>query len=83
MAFLRLSGKIEAQVRSSRGAIRYTLRTDLPHKRFWTISVWNSEGEMELFSRSEPHRTAIKNFLSWGTDSAAIAEWESSEVKID
>jgi len=45
ISFLRLSGKVEAQLRASKGAIRHALRTDIPHKRFWTVSVWsNDEG---------------------------------------
>jgi hypothetical protein len=38
---------------------------------------------MALFSRSEPHRTAMKNFSDWGTEEAAIAEWTNTEGNID
>ncbi len=83
ISFIRLSGKIEAQLRTSKGAIRYALRTDIPHKRFWTISVWSSDEAMSLFSRSEPHRTAMKKFYEWGTEGAGIAEWSSDGGTID
>jgi hypothetical protein len=81
--FLRLSFKIEAQLRSSRGAIRYALKTDIPRKRFWTLSVWSNRSDMTLFSRSGPHRTAMMKFFEWGTDKACIAEWSSRSAKID
>jgi hypothetical protein len=81
--FIRLSGKVEKQLRSSRGSIRYALKTDIPHKKFWTLSVWENEEDMALFSRSEPHRTAMKKFYYWGTDKAAIAQWAGTISKID
>lgn len=81
--FIRLSLKIEAQLRSSRGFVRYALRTDIPHKRFWTLLVWTSGDDLALFSRSEPHRTAMKKFYSWGTDQAGIAEWAKTDGTVD
>jgi hypothetical protein len=64
--FFRLSNKVEAQLRASRGIVRYSLRTNIPRKRFWTLSVWTNREDMALFSRSEPHRTAMKKFYEWG-----------------
>jgi hypothetical protein len=81
--FVRLSGKVEAQILASPGAIRYSLRTDIPRKRFWTLSVWGKKEDMALFSRSEPHRTAMKLFSDWGTETAAIAEWTGTDGRID
>jgi hypothetical protein len=81
--FIRLSGEVEAQVLASRGAIRYSVKTDIPRKRFWTLSVWEKREDMALFSRSEPHRTAMKHFYEWGTEAAAIAEWTNADGKID
>jgi quinol monooxygenase YgiN len=83
ISFVRLSGRVEAQLRASRGAIRYALKTDIPRKRFWTLSVWSSDESMSSFSRSEPHRTAMKKFYDWGTEKAAIVEWTSNDGKID
>ena len=81
--FFRLSNRVDAQLRASRGVVRYALRTDIRRKRFWTLSVWTNSDDMALFSRSEPHRTAMKKFYEWGTDEAGIAEWTSTEGKID
>jgi hypothetical protein len=80
---MRLLGKIEAQLRASQGAIRYALRTDIPRKRFWTISLWSSDEGTSLFSRSEPHRTAMKKSYDWGKEEAGIAEWSSDGGTID
>jgi quinol monooxygenase YgiN len=81
--FLRLSNKVEGQLRASRGIVRYALRTNIPQKRFWTISVWTNRDDMALFSRSEPHRTAMKKFQNWGTEEAGIAEWTWTDGSID
>ena len=81
--FLRLSMKITKQLRNSQGIVRFVLRTNLPRKTFWTISVWTQRESMASFSRSEPHRTAVQRFFTWGTDKAAIAEWSSSKMEID
>lgn len=83
LAFLRLSAKVEKQLRVSRGLVRYALRTDMPRKRFWTLSVWTSGEDMATFSRSEPHLTAMKKFYEWGTDRAAIAEWTTDVSALD
>jgi hypothetical protein len=82
-SFIRLSGRIEAQLRASKGAVRYSLKTDIPGKRFWTVSVWTGWDEMALFSRSEPHRSAMAKFFGWGTADACIAQWESEDGKVD
>jgi quinol monooxygenase YgiN len=82
-SFIRLSNKVEVQLRNSRGVIRYALKTDIPRKRFWTVSIWSNREDMANFSRSEPHRTAMKKFFVWGTDKAAIAEWTDSKSTID
>jgi hypothetical protein len=81
--FIRLSSKIEAQLRESNGIVRYALKTDMPRRRFWTLSAWTNREDMTQFSRSEPHRTAMKKFFEWGTDDARIAEWISPDEKID
>jgi hypothetical protein len=40
--FLRLSSKVERQLHESEGAVRYGVRTNIPRKHFWTLSVWTS-----------------------------------------
>ena len=44
--FLRLSSKIEQQLRQGEGSVRYGVRTDIPRKRFWTLSVWTDREAM-------------------------------------
>ena len=65
--FLRMSGRIEKQVKKNSGVVRYGVRTDFTKKRFWTYSVWKSSEEMRHFVPLEPHGTAIKKFVKWET----------------
>jgi len=81
--FLRLSGQVVRQLRGIEGVVRYGLRTDLPHKRFWTYSVWKDPQAIRLFVAEEPHATAIKRFAQWAGAGAAFVEWKDMEGRVD
>ncbi|MGH9401764.1 MAG: hypothetical protein ACRD2P_06625 [Terriglobia bacterium] len=76
--FLWLSFRIETHLKQSPGLVRYGLKTDIPRKHFWTLSMWNDRMDVEGFVASEPHRTAVKHFEKWAGPGAAFVEWESS-----
>src|SRR5579875_2031177 len=89
--FLRLTAGIEKQLKGTRGVVRYGLKADILHKRFWTISVWWDKESMREFVTDEPHLTAIRNFESWAGDGAAFVEyasrtgvinWSEAELKL-
>jgi quinol monooxygenase YgiN len=81
--FLRLSSSIERQLHESEGSVRYAVRTDIPRKHFWTLSVWTSREAMRAFVGKEPHLTAIRKFGSWAGEGAAFAEYSSKTGAID
>jgi hypothetical protein len=81
--FLRLSSKVEKQLHESDGAVRYAVRTDIPRKHFWTLSVWVSREAMRGFVREEPHLTAIRKFGAWAGEGAAFVEYSSTTGRID
>jgi len=81
--FLRLSGKVEQQLRRTDGLVRYGLRTDMPHSRFWTYSVWKNRQAIKPFVAEEPHAASVKKFAKWAGEGAAFVEWKSTEGKID
>jgi hypothetical protein len=74
--FLRMSLRVEGQMKRSPGIIRYSLRTNLLKKHFWTLSVWTDRISMEEFVSGEPHATAVKHFERWAGGGAAFAEWK-------
>src|SRR2546422_1433605 len=62
--FLRMSSRISGQLKKS-DVVRFGVKTDLLHKRFWTISVWSDRVAMRRFVAAEPHATAVKKFAEW------------------
>lgn len=77
--FIRLSMKIESQIKQTPGLVRYGLKTNLPRKHFWTLSVWNDRMAVRDFVEAEPHQTAVRLFEQWAGPGAAFVEWESSQ----
>jgi hypothetical protein len=75
----RLSTAVEKQIRTSEGAVAYSLAVDLLKRRFWTCSVWTGEAAIAAFVRSEPHATAIARYEEWAAEGAAFVEWKSVE----
>jgi hypothetical protein len=80
--FLRMSSRISGQLAKS-DVVRFGVKTDLLHKRFWTISVWSDRVAMRKFVGAEPHATAVKKFADWAGQGAAFAEWNSEGGSID
>ncbi len=81
--FLQMSSRIQEQLGRSEGVVRYGVRTDIPRKRFWTLSVWTDEKLMRTFVKAEPHLAAIKKFESWAGEGASFVEYTSTTGEID
>jgi Domain of unknown function (DUF3291) len=80
--FLRMSSKVTGQLMKS-DVIRFGLKTDLLHKRFWTLSVWADRESMRRFVAAEPHATAARKFAKWAGQGAAFAEWKNNDGSIN
>ena len=83
LPFMRLSGRVERQVKRSPGGLAYGLKTNLPKKRFWTVSVWADRAALQSFVRAEPHAQAIKQFPRWAAEGAAYIEWTAADGCVD
>lgn len=81
--FFQMSAKVQKQLEQSKGLVRYGVKTDLPHKRFWTFSVWRDRDSMEKFVRIHPHADAISKFPTWAGDGAAFVEWKTVSGTVD
>ncbi len=81
--FFRMTGKVQKQLEQSKGLVRYGLKTDLAHKRFWTFSVWRDRDAMESFVRMHPHTDAISKFPAWAAEGAAFVEWNAANGLVD
>lgn len=80
VAFLRMSSQVEQQLLRTTGLVRYGVRADFFHKRFWTLSVWTDSESVKAFVRTEPHRTAVASFAAWAGEGAAFVQWSSGDA---
>jgi len=44
--------------------VRYSLTTDLPHRRFFTMSAWTDEASLHRFTGTEPHRSVVRRLVN-------------------
>ncbi|MCI0440064.1 MAG: DUF3291 domain-containing protein [Chloroflexi bacterium] len=79
--FMRMSGRVEKQLKQSTGAISYGMAADLFGKRFYTLTVWQDRRAMGEFVRAEPHAEAIRRFEEWAGEGASFAEWQTSDPR--
>ena len=59
-AFFRLILAVQRQLAGTAGLVGYTLRARLFSRRFWTLSVWESEDALKRFVVSQPHRDTMR-----------------------
>jgi len=60
-AFVGLIRGIRRQLAETTGLVGYTLRARPFSRRFWTLSVWDSEDALKLFVVAQPHRDTMRN----------------------
>jgi hypothetical protein len=63
--FMRYTARIHRQLRETPGAIGYALRAKLLSKRFWTLSVWDSDRALMDFVAKVPHREGMKEIAPY------------------
>ncbi len=81
--FLRMSFRIQRQLKNTDGLVTYHLRANLLRKQFWTLSIWKDRAAANAFILTEPHATAVRKFEKWAGRGAAFVQWNSSDATID
>ena len=81
--FLKMSSRVEKQLKQTQGLARYSVKADFLHKRFWTLTIWKNKKFMDSFVPLEPHAEAIRKFKDWAGKGAAFVEWNSTNSSID
>lgn len=56
--------KVETSLQNQPGFIGYSKRVELLGNNAWTMTVWNSEAEMNAFVRGQAHQAAIREGYS-------------------
>ena len=60
-SLMRATWHITRLLAHSHGLIGYSLKADLLHKTFWTVSAWQSTEALHRFVRSDAHLHAMRN----------------------
>ncbi len=58
--FLRWTLRMRGQLSDAPGLVGYSLDAHLFRKTFWTLSAWTGQEAMEVFVRTDPHRTGME-----------------------
>lgn len=59
--FFRFTYQVHRQLLVSPGAIGYALRAKIASRRFWTLSVWESDRALMDFVAKVPHGEVMKD----------------------
>ncbi len=81
--FIRMTGRVQNQLKHTRGLARYGLKADPLRKHFWTFTVWKNKEFMNNFLPTQPHAEAVRRFNDWAGEGAAFVEWNSNNGSID
>lgn len=52
---LQMTRRVESQLATSNGLVGYGLRAKFVRRRFWAVSVWESEESLREFVATRPH----------------------------
>jgi|ERR1700733_7087641 hypothetical protein len=74
--FFRYTGQINEQLRATPGAIGYAMRAKLFSRKFWTLSVWESDRALMDFVVKVPHGEAMTK-ISPFMGPTKITRWKS------
>jgi hypothetical protein len=87
-AFLRYTLQIQGQLRRAAGATGYSMRAKVLSRKFWTLSVWESERALMDFVIQMAHGEAMKSlaphmgatkFTRWRVLGAALPlNWDDA-----
>jgi hypothetical protein len=63
------------QMRHAEGCIALSLKADLLHGRFWTVSVWKAPEYLGKFAKTQPH-AAISQGLAPAMKEVTFTTWK-------
>jgi hypothetical protein len=88
LIFLRYTSQIQGQLRRTAGAAGYSMRAKVLSRKFWTLSVWESERALMDFVLNLPHGDVMKSlaphmgatkFTRWKLPGSAVPpNWDDA-----
>jgi hypothetical protein len=73
--FVMFVVRIMNQLKKSPGLVGYTLRAGIFNKKFYTLSIWQSEKDLRNFVEKSPHSKA-RTSLKGNMGKTAFHQWE-------
>jgi quinol monooxygenase YgiN len=73
--FLQFTFQIQRQLSATPGAIGYSLRAKPLSRKFWTLSVWESERALTDFVNKVPHGEVMKALAPY-METTKFTRWE-------
>lgn len=90
--FFRFTLHIRTQLKQTPGLVGYSLDAALFRKRFWTLSVWETQRALDAFVHHAPHSDVMKalaphmgktQFAQWPVGAREIPlRWSSAKARI-
>jgi quinol monooxygenase YgiN len=91
--FLAATMKIRRQLARTEGLIGYALDAKLLGKTFWTLSAWENQQALDVFSQADPHRTRVDQtrpymrpttFVFWTAKAAELPPaWADARRRVE
>jgi hypothetical protein len=91
--FFRFTLQIRRQLRNARGLIGYSLEAKPFARKFWTLSVWESQQTMNEFVGQIPHSAVMlalaphmgkSQFVQWKVKHSDLPlNWQNARVRLD
>jgi len=90
-AFLLAALRLRALFRRTPGAIRLSLSTIPLRRTFWTLSQWQSQDDLDRYTRHADHVKVMKTFASrmtgftlatWNQADSTPPEWRHAETTV-
>ncbi len=74
-AFLCYTRQVQQQLASTPGVAGYSVQAHLLRRRFWTLSVWESEAALIEFVRHAPHSDVMRA-LAGHMGKTSVKKWK-------
>jgi heme-degrading monooxygenase HmoA len=91
-AFVQLSRQVQRQLEATPGVIGYSLQAQILRRRFWTLSLWESEAALMEFVHHAPHSEIMRElaphmgktfYTTWSVKGSELPlDWEVARGRV-
>ena len=81
-SFLGYIRQINRQIEAAKGIVGYSLAADLLTMRFYNLSVWEDDAQLQAFVKASPHVGAIAVFRDGMRAPTVFVRWTVSGAEL-